>query len=443
MVLTHRVELPPFYISEPVQRTIGCGTRLYLVPVEHATTITISAHARTSTSSWPTSGLAHLTAAMLARGTQRHTEQEFATRVDILGASFQTGSTHESIGASITGLPETSDELLTLLAESILEPRFDSTEFEKAKTRHLASFPLLLADSSYRARRIFQKLRFPGHPYNLPTHGWPSCISSITVEDVRNSYDTILHTHPWHVVAIGALDAERVVSIVEERFSNLGSFLEVTTPCVPEPSPAIGIGQGIKTEQVELRLGHTAPPLGSDDYPAALLIATAFAGHFRSRINLLVREHEGMTYGAYGGLTGGKHHGTFVLSTSTTPGNLPRMLSLLHTEWDRLAHQPLSKDELHQARQSIYSTLWRSIETPDGLAALTLELVANDLPADYYSRLLSRIDQLTPEGVFPVQQHVFNPSHLLIAAVGGLEDVAKALEPYGSPQHIMLEEEQQ
>jgi predicted Zn-dependent peptidase len=197
------------------------------------------------------------------------------------------------------------------------------------------------------------------------------------------------------------------------------------------------------TDQVELRLGHPAPSLTSDDYAATILIATAFAGHFRSRINMLVREQEGLTYGAYGGVTAGKDHGTFILSTSTTPENLPRMLSLLYAEWDRLVQEPLREDELHQARQSLYNNFWRSIETPDGTAAIALDLAINDLPADYYTRLLAEIDQLDPAALLAVQQRVFDPSRMLTAAVGELDVIARALAPYGSPHHIVLEEEQQ
>lgn len=432
-----------FRFPEPIQRRTSRGSRIFVLPMEHATTVTIGAYALIDAASVPMAGLAHLAATMLARGTRRRSEPEFATRVDVLGASFHTGSTHQSIGAEITGLPETADELIALLAESLSEPRFDPAEFEKAKEQHLTSFALRLADSSYRARRIFQKLRFPGHPFGSSLYGWPSSIARITVDDVRRWYHTLVEDQPWRILAIGTFDATNTTAALEQCFHAIGGARQATTPPPPIPPAAIGIGHGVMTDQVELRLGHPAPTLCSDDYPATLLIATAFAGHFRSRLNMLVREQEGLTYGAYGGMSSGKDHGTFIVSTSTTPENLPRMLTLLFAEWERLVREPLRKDELHQARQSIYNNFWRSIETPEGTAAITIDLAINELPPDYYTRLLAEIDRLDPASIVAVQQRVFDPSRMLIAAVGELDVIARSLAHYGAPQHIVLEEEQQ
>lgn len=436
-------EILSFRFPEPIQRVTARGSRIFVLPMQQATTISIGAYALIDPAAVPIAGLAHLTATMLSRGTRHRSERQFATRVDVLGASFQAGSTHRSIGAEITGLPETADELIALLAESLSEPRFDPAEFEKAKQQHLASFPIRLADSAYRVRRIFQKLRFPGHSYSASLYGWPSSVAQITIEDVRQWYQALVEGQPWRILATGALDPVRGTAALEQSFAAIGGSGDATISPPPSPPAAIGIGQGVMTDQVELRLGHPAPSLTSDDYAATILIATAFAGHFRSRINMLVREQEGLTYGAYGGVTAGKDHGTFILSTSTTPENLPRMLSLLYAEWDRLVQEPLREDELHQARQSLYNNFWRSIETPDGTAAIALDLAINDLPADYYTRLLAEIDQLDPAALLAVQQRVFDPSRMLTAAVGELDVIARALAPYGSPHHIVLEEEQQ
>lgn len=435
--------MPSFEFPAPLRTWIGRGVEVLALPMKESTTVSISAYARRGKASEPTPGLATLTADMLTRGTRHRSEAAFAYTVDILGATHQAAATMRTIGASIIGLPEHVSDLIALLAESLLEPAFDDDEFKKVKLQTLTAFPLLLANSSYRAGRIFRKLRFPNHPLSNPPQGTPSSIAAVECEDIRSWYHVICNSQ-WRVIVVGAFDPDGVLPQLERHFSQLDAAVyDDDLPPSPSPLPGIGIGESLLREQVELRLGHEAPPYTSDCYAAAWLIATAFAGHFRSRINMLLRESEGMTYGAFGSIRAGKHTGTFSVATSTTPGNFARTMDLLIAEWKSLASEPLTDEEIYTARQYLYGTFWRSVETPDAIAAIALELALNDLPNDFYTALLARIERLTPMELLPVQQQFFDPSRLLIAAVGDSTHLASVLSAYGTPQNIVLEEEQQ
>jgi len=438
-----RRQVPQFRFPEPIITTTTSGARILMVPMESATTVSLAVFAREGYSTEPIGGLASITASLLVKGTQHHSEEEFARTVDRLGASVHTLSSSKQLGVSIVGLPEHTRQLIALVAECILEPAFDSTELEKTKTKVLASFPLMLSQSSYRARRIFSILRFPEHPLSRPSNGTPSSVASIEREHIEQWYHQILRSSCWHVLMIGAFDPEDVRAQLVQSFAPLGDHMPSQLPPIPDPPPAIGVGQGLMTDQVELRLGMPAVPYISSDYPAAVLVSTAFAGHFRSRINLLVREHEGLTYGAYGGMSAGKHAGTFVLSTSTTPANLSRMMDLLLHAWERLATEPFTDQELHAARQFLYGTFWQSIETPDSIASIAIELALNDLPSNFYEQLLARLEQLTPSELLPVQQTIFAPERLIVAAVGERDHLQQELARFGTPRHVVLAEEQQ
>lgn len=438
-----RLEIPSFRFPEPIVTATSRGARIVLVPMPTATTVSIGVFVREGTATEPVSGMTTLAAAMLTRGTSRRSEAELATAIDVLGASQQTSTSLTNFGMGIVGLPDHVERLIELLAECILEPAFDADEFERVRQQKLSSFPLVLADSSYRARRIFQKLRYGDHPASRPPNGTPTIIAAIELDALRSWYERLLDSSGWLILMIGRFDAERICAAVQQRFERLGRETKEAIPPPPEPPPAIGIGRGLFTEQVELRVGHSAVPYTSDDYAAALLISTAFAGHFRSRINFVLREREGLTYGAFGGLTATKRSGTFAIATSTTPDNVPRAMELLRSEWHRLASEPLTEDELHQARQYLFGSFWRSVETPDAIAAMAIELVLHDLPSDFYDRLLARIGTLATTDLLPVQQRVFDPRRLIVAAVGDVERLRGDLVPLGELREVFLEEEQQ
>jgi len=443
MTKVPRLEVPQFHFPEPISIATHNGAGILLVPMKTATTISLAVVAREGYSTEPIGGLAALTASLLVCGTRQRSEADFVRAIDRLGATIQPLMSAQKIGIEIVGLPEHLAELVALGAECILEPAFDPTEFEKAKTRLLSSFPLALSQSGYRAERIFSKLRFPNHPLSRPRNGTPTSVASIECDQVRQWYQAILREGKWHVLMIGAFDPATASELLVRSFATLGAGTRQQPTIAPDPPSAVGIGQGLLTEQVELRLGVPTLPYTSDGYPAALLASTAFAGHFRSRINLLVREQQGLTYGAFGNLTAGKHTGTFILSTSTTPANLPLMMTLLLEQWQRLATEPFTEDEIHAARQFLYSSFWRSIETPDAIGSIAITLALDDLPPDYYTRLLTTLERLEPSHLLSVQEQVFAPARLLIAAVGSLEHLQEVMARYGTPQHVLLEEEQQ
>ncbi|MCX7930645.1 MAG: insulinase family protein [Chlorobi bacterium] len=444
MVNVPRLEAPNFYFPEAISAHTPAGARILLVPMATAMTVSIGVFVREGTATEPISGMSSVVAAMLPRGTQKRTHREFTSAIDRLGATVQTNAARRSIGITITGLPDHWIQLIELAAECITAPAFAADEFDKVRQQTLASFPLLLADSSYRARRIFHKLRYPNHPASRPLNGTPASIASLQRDDVAAWYNQLIRSSAWTILMIGNFDADAVRQLVASHFSQLGSTAEQQQlPQPPEPPSAIGIGQSILTEQVELRLGHSAVGYTSADYPAALLVATAFAGHFRSRVNMILRERQGLTYGAFGVLSASKRAGTFAVSTSTTPDNVSRAIELLRTEWQRLASAPLTNDEIHQARQYLFGSFWRSVETPDAIAAMAIDLALNDLPTNFYNQLLTTIDALDASALASIQQRVFDPARLIIAAVGDLERLFSDLSPLGKPEHVLLEEEQQ
>ncbi|MCS6999649.1 MAG: pitrilysin family protein [Bacteroidota bacterium] len=438
-----RLDAPSYRFPEPTVTTTSRGARILLLPMPTATTVTIGAMVTEGSATEPELGMAHVVAALLSRGTRRRSEAEFVAAIDRLGASYNATATRRSISACIVGLPEHLPQLVELLAESILEPAFDEAELEKVRTFTLASFPVLLADASYRARRIFQKLRYPGHPYGRPPQGTPATVARISATAIRQWYDHLRTRCGWRIIVIGAFTPDKITAQLEQQFGALCDAPRTTLPPPSEPSPAIGIGQSVLTEQVELRLGHGTVPYTSPDYAATLLIATAFAGHFRSRVNLLLREQEGLTYGAYGMLMASKSSGTFSVATSTTPPNVSRAMDLLLEQWRRLAIEPFSEEELHHARQYLFGNFWRSVETPDAVASIAIELALNDLPPDFYTHLFRTMATLTPDDLLPVQQRVFDPAQLLVAAVGDQDMLAHTLAAYGTPVPVLLEEEQQ
>ena len=81
--------------------------------------------------------------------------------------------------------------------------------------------------------------------------------------------------------------------------------------------------------QSTLRLGHRAPHRAHPDYVPMTLAATVLGGAFTSRLNHLIREVKGYTYGIRGDFSMSRRFGRFGVSSSVqTAVTAPPKISL-------------------------------------------------------------------------------------------------------------------
>ena len=79
-------------------------------------------------------GLAQLVAEVMNRGAGDRDALALAEAVDAAGASLSVSAGWDSMSVSVSGLSRDLDFLLAILADVVLEPRFEAGEVEKART---------------------------------------------------------------------------------------------------------------------------------------------------------------------------------------------------------------------------------------------------------------------------------------------------------------------
>src|SRR5690606_6477327 len=79
---------------------------------------------------------------------------------------------------------------------------------------------------------------------------------------------------------------------------------------------------------------------------SALLLTTVLGGGMSSRLFQEIREKRGLAYSTYAFASSYAEAGTFGLYAGCAPGNVERVTELLVSEWDRLAADGITADEL-------------------------------------------------------------------------------------------------
>lgn len=117
------------------------------------------------------------------------------------------------------------------------------------------------------------------------------------------------------------------------------------------------------------------------------LAGTVLGGAFTSRLNHLIREVRGYTYGIRGDFASSRRFGRFAVSSGVQTAVTAPALTEAVGEISRTQSGGVTEEELAVARSWRAGQLSVELQTPRAIAAALVTLVVHDLPDDYHARL--------------------------------------------------------
>ncbi len=263
----------------------------------------------------------------------------------------------------------------------------------------------------------------------------------MTVDDVHEYHATWLR-RPGVLLVAGDLDRLDLTELGEVAFA--GTSGEPRTPEGPLTVPlrdnrkVILVDRPTSVQSV-LRLGHRAPHRAHPDYVTMWLAATVLGGAFTSRLNHLIREVKGYTYGIRGEFGLSRRFGRFLVSSSVqTAVTAPALVDTVG-EISRTAAGGVTEDELEVARRWRAGQLSVDMQTPGSVLGALATLVVHGLPDDYYASLRRTLLAATVDEVSAAAATHLHPQGLTLVVEGDAalirdELVASGLGPVADPE---------
>jgi predicted Zn-dependent peptidase len=170
--------------------------------------------------------------------------------------------------------------------------------------------------------------------------------------------------------------------------------------------------------QSTLRLGHRAPHRAHPDYVPMSLAATVLGGSFTSRLNHLIREVRGYTYGIRGEFAFARRFGRFLVGAAVqTAVTVPALVDTL-SEINRTQRDGVTEEELAVARTWRAGQLSVEMQTPGAIAGALATLVVYGLPDDYYATLREQFLGATVDEVSAASAAHLHPDALTVVVEG-------------------------
>jgi predicted Zn-dependent peptidase len=375
-------------------------------------------------------GLADLTGSLIGNGSKNLSKEKFDEKVDYLGARVNFWAT----GARASSLSKYFPEVFGLMADAALNPVFSKEEFDKKVAQTKDGLKSEEKNAKSIANRVRKVIGYgKNHPYGEFTS--KESIEKISLEDVKNHYNTYFKPNHAYLVVVGDVNPKEVKKLVKKYFKKWKQG-EIENPEFPTPKNVA------KTEidfinmpdAVQSQVGAvytTKLQMKDPDYHAVLVANQILGGDFNSYLNMNLREKHGYTYGARSSINPDKYASMFRTSASVRNEVTDSTVMETLKEINRIRTENVTKENLRNVKASYSGKFVRALEQPRTVANYALNIKTNDLPEDFYKNYLKNINAVTVEDVKRVANKYFDADHARIIVVGKAVDVLPNLEKIG------------
>lgn len=410
----------PYSFPEIVRRTVAGGRVVAAhLPGQMLASASLLLDAGAAREPAGREGTASVLAKALEEGTTKRDATAYALALEGLGAELSTSVDWDAfrlaVGVPVGVLPAAVE----LMAEAARTPLLDPAEVSRVRDDEVAALRMDWAQPGPRADAVLRADLFTGR-YGRPLHGDPASTAAVTAEDVAAFHaDWLLR--PGTLLVAGDLDVLDLDALAAAAFAGTaGDELPVDPPLdVPiRDGRRVILVDRPGSVQSTLRLGHRAPHRAHPDYVPMSLAATVLGGAFTSRLNHLIREVHGYTYGIRGDFGFSRRFGRFSVSAAVQTAVTAPALAETVGEVARTRLTGVTEDELAVARTWRAGQLSVEMQTPGAITGALATLVLHGLPDDYHATLREQLLGATVAEVSAAAQTHLHPQGLTVVVEG-------------------------
>lgn len=422
-----------FTLPEKTTFSLDNGLDVTLVPYGDIPKVMVSAVVRTGNLNeaadqvW----LADLTGDILEEGTATRSAEDIAREAARMGGAINVGVGLDQTSVSGDVLSEYGPDMVALIADVLMNPRFPASELDRLKRDRLRQLSIALSQPDQQAFVRFRSALYGDHPYGriFPTE---EMIRRYTAADVRAFYDANFGAARTHVYVVGRFDKQAMEQAIRKAF---GGWKRGAEPVLNLPSPeskrVVHLIDQPGAVQSNVYVGLPVLDPSHEDYVALQVTNALLGGSFGSRITSNIREAKGYTYSPYSTVSSRYRDAYWAEVAAVTTGVTGPALQEIFYEIDRLQEEPPSQEELEGIQNYLAGTFVLQNASRQGIIGQLSFLDLHGLDSDYLTNYVERVYNVTPEAVQRIAREQLRDEEMTIVIVGDRAQVETQVRPFG------------
>ncbi|WP_336664793.1 pitrilysin family protein [Elizabethkingia meningoseptica] len=376
-------------------------------------------------------GVNSIMASQLGNGTTKMSKDDFNKRVDFLGATVRFSSG----GAFANSLSKFFPEVLSLMADAAVNPKFSAEEVQKSKDRALENLKNNEKNAQFIASKVSSAVTY-GKNTARGEFQTEETVKAIQLNDVQDSYNKYFTPNNAYLVVVGDVKYSEAKSLIEKNFNSWKKSNFV----IPNVEPAKNVAKTeidvidvpTAVQSVVSFNNITTLKMKDPQYFSAKIANYILGGGGEGRLFMNLREKNGFTYGAYSSLSTYKYAPTFTAYSSVRNDVTDKAVKEFVNELNGIL-TTIKPEELANAKAKLKGDFIRSMEKPETVAGFAINTVVDGLPKDFYNNYLKSIDKVTLADVQNAAKTNILPNQSRVFIAGKTSDIADGLEKLGYP----------
>lgn len=358
-------------------------------------------------------GLAHFVEHMLFKGTEKRKAWHILNRMENVGGELNAYTTKEDTFVYSIFMEEHYGRAFELLSDLVFHSRFPQQEIEKEKDVIIDEINSYKDSPSELIYDEFENLLFNGHALGHNILGDENSLLTFTSESGRSFVERYYVPANMVFFSMGKKGMPAIIKLAEKELGNINFPLPANGRKTPGSISPRNMITHKETYQSHVLIGGRSYNLYDNKRVVLFLLNNMLGGPgMNSRLNLSLREKNGLVYNVESNITSYTDTGIATIYFGTDPKNREKAFDLVQKELKKIREEKLSALQLAAAKKQLIGQLGVSGDNKEGLF---LGLGKSFLHYDRYETLpevFSKIEKITSEDILQIANEIFSPENL-------------------------------
>jgi len=313
-------------------------------------------------------GIAHFIEHVIFKGTKTRKSFHILNRIEDVGGELNAYTTKEETAVYATFLSEYYQRSMELISDIIINSTFPAKELEREKEVVIEEINSYKDSPSELIFDEFEEILFEGHPIARNILGTPKLIKTFNKKKILKFMNENYLTDQMVLSSVGNIPMKKFIHLAEKYFGHIPAKAQrKERQSEYNYKPETRIVQK-DTFQAHCIIGNIAPDIFSPKRMQMVLLNNILGGQsMNSRLNMALRERNGMAYNVESNYTGYFDIGQFCVYFGTDKENLDQAQYLVNKELQKMKKKQLGILQLSRAKKQMIGQLAISAESHEDL----------------------------------------------------------------------------
>jgi len=358
-------------------------------------------------------GMAHFIEHVIFKGTQKRKAYHILSRLDDVGGELNAYTTKEETCIYASFLIQDFERAVELLHDITFNSVFPVKELEKEKEVIIDEINSYKDNPSELIFDEFEDLVFSDNAMGRNILGTPELLRSFTKDDILNFIKNNYHTDQIVFCSVGNIPEKKIDKIARRYFESLPENRRSSSrPDIKNYKPETKILDK-NTYQSHVMIGNIAYSFQHKDRLGLSLLNNLLGGPgMNSRLNLSLREKNGIAYNIESLYTPYDGTGVFCIYYGTDEENIDRSLSIIRKELKKLRTKRLGILQLSKAARQLKGQLAISSDNKENLMLALGKSYMLFNKVDSLETAYNKIDRITADDLQRIANEILDEDRL-------------------------------